>query len=372
MKKNIKYLLIPILIFGIIFKISTVNAEVDPNAKKGDLRCNLNLDKNKYTCIENKTAEGEVWSVELTAKSDDGKLTITKVVTKTTEIGKYDIYFKVKGDVPQNTVKNANVVLLLDTSTSITNNKSQFDTMKNAIINFSKKFSNNPELKGKYKLALVQFAGNAIDKKFVSRQLKDSDFIDKNLGSGSHIEKALEKGIRLLCESDNSNTCNLIDNNASNNIIIFGDGLYANTSYTVQRNEYGKGNGIDEYLPKLKNNENIMIFGALYGGSQGSKGCNSASNSGTCIYINGDGKINFGLNRNWIKEHKFTYCDDMYKIAQKRAFINEYDELQLGYTLKGNINMMQFSTEARYEYDLHLSNKNKALHIRCMRIARAT
>ncbi|MBR3660806.1 MAG: VWA domain-containing protein [Bacilli bacterium] len=241
MKKRIIFtLIISILISS--FNIINVKAE-----QKGDLRCPTN--SSEY-CSEDIDQDGKVRSVTVKTYNED--VTINKIVSKTEDVGRYNIYFSIKGNIKNKKKADAYIVIIMDTSGSVKNN---IGTARTAINSASR------ILKDNY-VALVQFATNAATRRNFSKSEISEKIITgqvSDIGKRSFVDRGLKKALSLFQSKK-------LDYNTPKYIILFGDGEYYSTGYTKY----------DDIMPNKKSIEklgNVHFYGIRFKSQFAEKSC---------------------------------------------------------------------------------------------------
>ncbi len=245
-KKKLLFLSLFILfIFGLA--IDTEAAE----PQKGDMRCPVveGIDQEPNVSCREVKSNGVVTEVVITygEVKKKGDVQIVKHVSKTNELGKYSVYFEVKGDIDQVEVPEKGYVsVLIDMSYTISGNVGK-------VIEASKKFASTliPNGSGgNYYISLHQFAQN--NKK--RRSLDNKDFSNvtffgyntNGLGKKSFVDKAFKAAYDELKNVTGKKF-----------VVLIGDGYYWYTRDT------GVGDA-KTYANKLRNELGVTFYVIRY------------------------------------------------------------------------------------------------------------
>ena len=246
--KKYYWLSIFLVMIGIFSFLIYPKAET--NYKNGDIRCPSG---HSGKCFVSEDGNKAVVTEQL------GDFKVVKTVSKTNNLGEYEVSFQVEGSTTttMKKAKDAYVVVIFDKSSSIKENI--LKESKEAAIEFSKALGN-------INLSLILFAGSTSKSNFSTTPFTDSMF-SKNVGQSSHIEQAIKDAYDLLNKkSEKSNKY----------VILFGDGQYWFSDNTCNAKNKDtaecKKNGIyyEGELEKLQKIKNLYTYAILYDAKNGS------------------------------------------------------------------------------------------------------
>lgn len=261
--KTFNVCLILIILSSLFISNIKVNAETNQEtAIKGDLRC----PQGSTSCTENKDEFGNVTSVNMVVGNlEQGGVQIVKVVEKTEVLGRYKIYFNVRGNNvnQQKTAGDVYVYVIFDISATM-NKADSVAGAQNAIKTFARTLVGNTD-GVKYYFAGVQFATNVsyIRYSFTNQNFDtNASFCSYNtcgMLTQSQVNKAYQAA---------STAFNNVPVDAQKYVVLFGDGRYYNGpgSPVFQDSTDTNWSNTVYYRDQLIN-KGVKIYGIRYPGS---------------------------------------------------------------------------------------------------------
>ena len=260
MKKNRLYLVLIVILIFSMFLISVRADDAMNESEKGDLKC---PDNSQKSCKEIVDTNGKVIQVDVISGSfeNDGDIQVTKHVKKTNVVGKYEVWFTVKGkNIQEEKIsEEVEIALILDASRTVKDNVPTIQKAANAFYNEFKTQSN-------VKMFASQFAKNQVIIKNWNDKKDSLSFYEYNtngLGKTSHVEKALSA---LASNTSKSSS-------GKRYMVLLGDGQYwysddtdvkeAKKWFTALRNDYGFQYYMIQYgarAPEYNNGKNLNFI----------------------------------------------------------------------------------------------------------------
>jgi len=201
-------------------------------------------------------SDGNISVTATNGKTGEGKVSITKKVSKVDDNGKFKISFELVGEeytTTTTTTMPSYTVFVLDASGSMRGTR--WTNAKAAAINFSQKLIEDSSSNN---VALVTFAGSLVksSQEFTKESFTDGDL--GNLGSGTNYQAGFDKAYELL-----NGLSEEVKNNSSLNVIFISDGEPNRGNCTSQTScanslatlkALGKGVNIYTFAYELRNN----------------------------------------------------------------------------------------------------------------------
>lgn len=267
MKKLINIGVIIIVMIVIFSVVTKINVNAVENPEKGDLMCPEGSVGNGCEEIRDETT-GRVTEVRVSTTQNG--ITVTKYVRRTEIVGQYEVQFGVSGSGQVTSSKNAYVMLILDGSSSLS------DNYKNSVIPAAKLLASYLNQKGSnIYLAFASFHYRV----FATRNFENTDFSNADFGT-NRAEKCINHGppcwLRGSCLSNAFDVATSYFKNVDGRkyLVILGDNIYS--TGTGKQCQYPTERADKCDLPRGKNEIDSLktivdaVYSINYGKNDGS------------------------------------------------------------------------------------------------------